>query len=290
MPLKQKSESLLKVMKGLVDMKKKNKDAISHPSAEERVCINVENPVVSEPHTGEKICFDAESEKLAEEFQSLIEGKYKKQFSDKVQKIISRRLKEVKELKSKAESDAHIVELIMKKLNITDGDTEKLERMIDEMNIPRNDNAKSDMRNRIMQRLLAENGFLRKERENKMRSLDEANRKEKLKAEVEEAKNAYPGFDFKKELENPEFIRLIRVGVSVKNAYEVVNMDAIISDKSKEPEKMVIDSIRLKENRPVENGSSLNGGILLSNGISKLTRKQRADLAKRAARGEKIEF
>ena len=76
----------------------------------------------------------------------------------------------------------------------------------------------------------------------------------------------------------------------MKNAYEVANIDTILDSNSKKTEKNILDSIKSKSNRPVENGSDLTGGILLANGISKLTKKQRAELAKRASRGEKIEF
>ena len=75
-----------------------------------------------------------------------------------------------------------------------------------------------------------------------------------------------------------------------ENSAKVVNIDSIIEKNSKNAEKKVVDSIRVKGNRPVENGSEGNSGILLSGNASKLTKKQRADLAKRAAKGEKISF
>ena len=83
-------------------------------------------------------------------------------------------------------------------------------------------------------------------------------------------------------------MRLLKLGVSVKNAYEVANIDAILENNAKAAERKIVDSIRLKGNRPVENGSKGASGILLSGNASKLSRKERAELAKRAAKGERI--
>ena len=83
---------------------------------------------LSTPQTGEG-GFDAESEKEAE-FEKLISGEYKKAFGKKVSKIISRRLKEVKEVREENEKNAQLVKMLMDKYDITDADTEKLERMI----------------------------------------------------------------------------------------------------------------------------------------------------------------
>ncbi len=269
---------------------KNNKDecTVLSTSAEEKDCIDAEKEAtVSKSHTGEEKSFDAESEQTkADEFQELIDGKYKKQFADKVHKIISRRLKEVKSLKETADRNSVIIDMLMKKFNISDGDTEKLERMIDEnMNHTKSDNNKE-----LLKTLLAENSFLKKDRETNLRRLQAKNRADKWREQAEETKKVYPDFDIEKEINNPEFARLIRAGVSVKSAYEVLNLDSILDKNSKEAEKMVVDSIRFKGNRPVENGSDPAGGILLSSNVGRLTKKQRAELAKRAARGEKIEF
>ena len=258
----------------------------SSVSAEQTGGIEAENAVFSTPQTGDTKDLDAGGDKKTAEFEELIRNKYKKQFADKVQSIISRRIKEVKGLKEKAEKDAATVEMIMKKFDIKSDDTQEIERVINE-NMTEN----TDKRHaQLIRRLISENEFLKKENEKRLQEAKTLSLAEKIKAQAEETKKFYKDFDIKKELENPEFRRLIRAGVSVKNAYEVLNIEGILDNNSREAERQVLDSIRHKTNRPVENGSELSGGILLSNGISKLTKKQRAELAKRAASGEKIEF
>ena len=267
-------------------MKTKKMYTHSDSSAGNQSCIDAETAGVSAPQSGEEKHFDAESDKKMTEFDELIRTKYKKQFSDKVKSIISRRIKEVKSVKEKAEKDAATVEMIMKKFNIKSDDTQEIERVIDETMTETTDTKHAQ----LIRRLIMENEFLKKDKEKRMYESKSQSVANKLKAQVEETKKIYSDFDIKKELENPEFRRLIKAGVSVKNAYEVANIDTILDSNSKKTEKNILDSIKSKSNRPVENGSDLTGGILLANGISKLTKKQRAELAKRASRGEKIEF
>ena len=273
-------------------MKKINDELIlSAASAEPRDSIDAEKKAADGvPQTGDKKGFDAESIQNREaEFEKLIKGKYKEEFAKRVQKIISRRIKEVKDMKTAAEKNEQIVRKLMDKFKITDGDTEKLERMIDtDMNETKQ--LENERNEELLRTLIAQNRYLKRVHEEEARKAQMKSHNERLRAQAEETKKAYPDFDFKKQLENEEFLRLLKAGVSVKNAYEVVNIDAILDKNSKDAEKMVVESIRFKGNRPAENGSAPTGGILLSSDVSKLTKKERAELAKRAAKGEKIEL
>lgn len=268
-----------------------NKLTISAESAQSRESIDAEKEAaVSEPQTGGEKSFAAGSSRNKDaEFDALIEGEYKEQFSKKVQKIISKRLREVKAMKEVKDKNTQVVESLLKKFNIEDGDTEKLERMIEEQMTQDNKNIQ-EKRTELLKRLIAENSFLKKSREEELRKMQLRNRMQQWKMQAEEAKKVYPEFNFEEELKNPEFCRLLKVGVSVRNAYEVVNIDTILDRNSKTAERKVVDSIRSKGNRPVENGSEAQSGILLSGNASKLNKKQRAELAKRAAKGERISF
>lgn len=215
----------------------------------------VEKAVVSESQSGEDKSLDAEGKRDKEaEFEALIENEYKEQFSKKVQKIISKRLREVKTVKEEK-------------------DTLTEEKKIE-----------------LIKRLLWENRQLKVRFEEEKQNAEMKSRAGELRSQAEETKKVYPDFDFEEEMKNPEFARLLKAGVKVKDAYEVINIDSIIDRSSKNAEKKVLDSIRAKASRPTENGSEGGSGILLSGNASKLTKKERADLAKRAAKGERISF
>ena len=224
--------------------------AISAESAQSGDSKEAENVAAdSRLPAGEEGLAAEDTKSKEDEFRALIEGEYKEQFNKAVQKIITKRLKEVKGMKEATEKAARVIE-----------------------------------------RLLAENSYLKKEQKRRVHDTEVNSLVGQWKQQAEETKKLYSDFDLKKELENPEFCRLLKLGVGMKTAYEVLNIDSILDKNSKNAEKMVVDSIRLKGNRPVENGSEDAGGIILSSNISKLNKKQRAELAKRAAKGEMIKF
>ena len=126
---------------------------------------------------------------------------------------------------------------------------------------------------------------------------DERKRNEiisRWKSEAENVKNIYPGFDFETELSNPKFTRLLGSGVSVKTAFEALHMDDIMGGAmaytANKVSKKITDNIRARGARPVENGSNQAAAATIKNDVTKLTAKDRAEIAKRVRNGEKISF
>ena len=107
-------------------------------------------------------------------------------------------------------------------------------------------------------------------------------------------KGDYPSFDLGAESQNPQFLAMLRAGVPVQHAYEVVHMDEIKAGvaklTAKATEKQVVSGIRAKGARPQENGTAAQSPFTVKDDVSKLTRKDRAEIARRVARGETISF
>jgi hypothetical protein len=104
----------------------------------------------------------------------------------------------------------------------------------------------------------------------------------------------YPTFNLKTEIQNDQFLSLLKSGVSVKAAYEVVHMSEILANTAvavaKQTETGVIDNIKARGNRPEENAAKGSSqGVLIKADVSKLTKEDRAEIARRAARGENIQ-
>lgn len=116
----------------------------------------------------------------------------------------------------------------------------------------------------------------------------------RLEEEAQQAMGTYPALDLMQELENPLFLRLVKADVPVKRAYETVHLDDILSElaarEREKAHKEITDNIRIRGMRPPENGIAAHGGITLRSDVSRLTREQREDYARRAARGEEITF
>ena len=101
-----------------------------------------------------------------------------------------------------------------------------------------------------------------------------------LLTKAEAVRGCYPDFDLDRELENPEFARLLNSGVEPTTAYEVVHHGELAGRAA-----------RLAENaaRPQENGLGSGSLAAVTKADPKtLTRAERKLLRRRAARGEEI--
>lgn len=112
--------------------------------------------------------------------------------------------------------------------------------------------------------------------------------------DAEKIKNIYPSLDFDTEIQDENFMSLLRSGIDVRTAYEVVHKDDIISGAmqfaSKTVEKKLADKIAQTNRVPPRTGSGAAGAVNVKSDVSKLTRADRDEIARRVARGEKIVF
>ena len=110
----------------------------------------------------------------------------------------------------------------------------------------------------------------------------------------ESLKTRYPNFSLEKEAQNPQFVRLLQNGIDVKTAFETIHHDEILSgamlQTANAVRKNVTDSIKARGLRPSENGINAQAGVIVKNDVSKLTPKDRAEIARRARMGETIKF
>ena len=110
----------------------------------------------------------------------------------------------------------------------------------------------------------------------------------------EKVKQTYPDFKLEAELANPEFGKLLQSGVPMEHAYMVLHLAEINQNNAmnvaKQTSKATADNIRARGNRPKENAGSATPGVIYKSDVSKLTAKDRAEIAKRVARGETISF
>jgi hypothetical protein len=117
---------------------------------------------------------------------------------------------------------------------------------------------------------------------------------QKWDAEAQTLKGIYQNFDIHTEAQNPQFMSLLRSGVPMQTAYEVVHMDDIKAGiqrmTASATEKQVTDNIRAKGQRPAENGTSSQSAFTVKDDVSKLSKADRRNIAVRSRRGESISF
>ena len=104
----------------------------------------------------------------------------------------------------------------------------------------------------------------------------------------------YPDFDLTREMQNSLFAALVQAQVPLKTAYEAVHLEemaALAADRAKdELQRQITEAIRIRGCRVPENGIYANCGRALGRDVARLSREQRADYARRAAKGEQITF
>lgn len=112
--------------------------------------------------------------------------------------------------------------------------------------------------------------------------------------QAREVQAAYPEFDLDAAMASGDFKAMLRAGVDMKTAYEVVHMDdikvAVARAAAKDAETRVTDNIRAKGARPAEGGASGQVGASVKADPGRMSGKEILDVAARAARGETIVF
>ena len=129
----------------------------------------------------------------------------------------------------------------------------------------------------------------------KYEAMDKANKTvEKWYRESEQLRDIYPEFNIFEESKNRSFVSLVKSGIDVKTAYEAVHHNEIVSraveDAARTAEIKAAETIKQRAMRPAENGLSSQSSAILKNDVSKLSPRERAEIAQRVARGERITF
>lgn len=116
---------------------------------------------------------------------------------------------------------------------------------------------------------------------------------EKLRLQTLEAQKLYPKLDLAKEAKDPRFTDLLKAGLDVRSAFEVVHKDEIISASmeyaAREVERMLTNKVLADRARPTENGG-IHGPALSKTDPKTMTRQERKDIIRRVFAGEKITF
>lgn len=243
----------------------------------------------------------------AESWDSMIKGRYKKEYDNAVQKAVNRRFRNQQNLQTRIDKIDPLVRLMAEKYGVTpekdgsisiDALTQKItsDNSMYEQEAFQRGMSVDDLRE--MKRLEAENNQLR------MASQRSAEQQEweAIVSEGDELKGLYPEFDLDTEMANPQFGRLLatfkRSGFpdALRTAYEAIHRDEVISGAMRHAvtttEQKISNSIQSGMRRPIENGSGSGNATAKVGSVdpSKFTKAQLEEIKKRAERGERITF
>ena len=133
-----------------------------------------------------------------------------------------------------------------------------------------------------------------------------------LLEEAEGVRAVYPDFDLTAALGDPVLGALLRgeIKPTLRQLYEATHLDTVtagrvasevqakvaeavsaaVAEAVRETEERLLSHIRARGQRPSEVGTGGAAGIRMHPAVNRLTRKERAMLAKRAENGETIQF
>lgn len=231
-------------------------------------------------------------------FRELIKGEYKAEFDQVMKDNLARRFKQQDSMQKQLDAYSPIMQLLGSKYGVDASDTEALIKAAEaDESYYENEAAEKGL---TVQQLKE---IKRMERENQQlrHAAEEAQRRDAAQqvqarwmAEAEQVKAIYPTFDFEAEAQNPHFAKLLQNGIDVRTAFEVAHHDEIIGGvmqfAAKTATEQTVNNIRARGMRPAEGAMGNAAPAANHTDVSKLTREERNDLARRALRGERITF
>lgn len=249
--------------------------------------------VESEKKPEVKVTSDALEEKR-KAFKEMITGEYKDLYTEEFQNAFNRRFPEYKKMQADIENAKPILDKLAARYNVMDGDLSKLEKAIDEDHTywasAAEEAGMDEDSFREMQNLKRQNAeLLRMQQEQQARSQADAQVKQWMQ-DAEAVKAKFPNFDFAYEMNNPDFVKLLRKGTPVEHAYKLIHFDELMSDNALNTQRAVTENIRAKGARPAENGTSSQGAFTVKRSASQLNRADRDEIVARVRRGERISF
>ena len=156
------------------------------------------------------------------QFEELIKGKYSDAFRSRVQGIIDKRFSKMKAMEKSLEAFAPLKQQLEARFPQINGDDTAalVAAFLGESTLPDTAEPKKSL----------PEGFTRSaEALLKIKAAESV--RDALLSEGAELRRLYPSFDLKRELSSsPEMCRLLTAGVSLRRAYETVNMESITGE------------------------------------------------------------
>lgn len=230
------------------------------------------------------------------EYEKLVRGDFKDFDDERINRIIGQKFKETKTLESKIGELSPVLDMLSSRYGKSAEDiagiVESLEndtKYFEEAAAEKGMTVEAFKEYEKMR--LAQERSARKEQEQE--SLRQA--EEQYRQWIDEAgsvKEAYPNFDLSEESQSDEFVAMLSNGVDMKHAYEVLHLEELMTNAiaytAQNVSKKVTDNIQARGNRPQEAGLSSAAAYVTKTDVSKLTEKDRKDIARRVMAGETI--
>lgn len=231
-------------------------------------------------------------------FEAMIKGDFKTEFDQRVQGIINERFREMKTLQEQYEKVKPTLEWIASRYGIDPADVQALEQTIGAQSpaseLETLDNGLTPEQQQELDALQQEQRErqLLKEQEERIDRANQIYQDWMQQAEI--LPQIYPQFVLEAEMENPVFAGLVRNGIDLRTAYEVVHKDDILGGAMQYTAQTVAQklssNVQARARRPMENGASGQGASRKGIDVNLLTKDEIQDIIWRVGKGETITF
>ena len=229
-------------------------------------------------------------------FEDMIKGEYKAEFDARVKQILDKRFKVQGELEKFKNESQEVLDLMYAKYGVKD--LKSLQKAVQDDDSYFEEAAEAEgltvEQYKYKLKLERENAQLKQAQEEAERVRQANNMYADWQRQSEMLKTRYPNFSLENEAHNPQFVKLLQSGIDVKTAFETVHHDEILSgammQTAQKVRKNVTDSIKARGMRPSENGINAQAGVIVKNDVTKLTAKDREDIARQSRMGKTIRF
>lgn len=259
----------------------------------------VESPAAGENRqTNERPATSSTQDERRQRYNEVRNGEFKDMFDEEFQGILNRRFKEFKGDRAVLDAQKPIMDMLRQRYGIKEGDVQGLMQALENDDAYWSEAADeaglSVQQYKEFQRLQRQNAALM-EQQKAREGQEKANAQlQSWYQEAESVRQKYPTFDLNAEVKNPEFLSMLRSGVPMDHAYMVMHMEDIVNgvaqNTAQQTQKQVVQHIRARGARPAENGTSAQSAFTVKSDVTKLTKADRAEIARRAQRGENITF
>lgn len=238
-------------------------------------------------------------EERRQRYRDLVNSEeYKQFYADDVNRIIGKKVAQNKGLQEQLDAISPVVDLLRQRYGIEDGDMDALLEAMDQ-----DDGYWEQAADEAGMTVEQYKQYTKMERELADAKAQIAMRQGEERAnaqlqrwymEAEQVRGLYPSFDLEAESQNPQFIALLKAGTPVQTAFEVIHMEEIkagvAQNTAKAAERQITRNIQARGRRPAESGAGGQAAFIVKTDVRKLTKADRAEIARRAQLGEHIEF
>lgn len=232
------------------------------------------------------------------EFDTFISGhqdEAKKWFDTKFQEVFNKRFKDYKSMEGRVKAGDQVMQMLATKYGIEDAsDIKSITQALKDDDFLYAERAEANGRTIDEQR-----NWDNLERENRefREAQRQAERREQIDRQMAEwdkqsanLKALFPSFDLDTELRNPDFESALRSGLSMERAFYAVHGDEIVSGAMQTTASAVrsatVQDMAARRSRPRENAIGSQAAAKVSKDVHKLSKQERAEIAKRSMFGD----